>query len=29
MRKRDRLVKQIEDNLDFLIGSVQAKQEGY
>jgi len=25
MRKRDRLIRQIEDNLDFLIGSVSTK----
>lgn len=25
MKKRDRLVRQIEDNLDFLIGSVSTK----
>ena len=25
MRKRDRLVRQIEDHLDFLIGSVSTK----
>ena len=25
MRRRDRLVRQIEDNLDFLIGSVSSK----
>jgi len=25
MRRRDRLVKQVEDNLDFLIGSVSTK----
>lgn len=25
MRRRDRLVRQIEDNLDFLIGSVSTK----
>lgn len=25
MRKRDRLVRQIQDNLDFLIGSVSTK----
>ena len=25
MRKRDRLVRQVKDNLDFLIGSVSTK----
>lgn len=25
MRRRDRLVRQIQDNLDFLIGSVSSK----
>ncbi len=25
MRRRDRLVRQIEDNLDFLLGSVSTK----
>lgn len=29
MKKRDRLVRQIEDNLDYLIGSVSTKGLNY